>query len=171
MKKVLFMFVAVLALVSCQKGAEKSSEVSNDSTKTEAVEKKAAEATELVAPEKTGDIAEDLIAQAKFVLAKIKACKTAEEFGAIEEDQCMKDFEALMSKAEKEATPEQKEKLLNSSKIQLTTLKKQCKQNSKKLCKPKCHNGIESIKGYATNRHSFFFCRQDYNGSVENYWG
>ena len=57
MKKVLFMFVAVLALVSCQKGAEKSSEVSNDSTKTEAVEKKASEATELVAPEKSGDIA------------------------------------------------------------------------------------------------------------------
>jgi|GEM_PF-1695511 len=111
MKKVLFMFVAVLALVSCQKGAEKSSEVSNDTTKTEAVEEKATEATELVAPEKTGDIAEDLIAQAKFVLAKIKACKTAEEFGAIEEDQCMKDFEALMSQAEKEATPEQKEKI------------------------------------------------------------
>lgn len=64
-----------------------------------------------MAPEKTGDIAEDLIAQAKFVLAKIKACKTAEEFGAIEEDQCMKDFEALMSKAEQEATPEQKEKI------------------------------------------------------------
>ena len=92
MKKVLFMFVAVLALVSCQKGAEKSSEATADSTKTEAVEEKAADATELVAPEKTGDIAEDLIAQAKFVLAKIKACKTAEEFGAIEEDQCMKDF-------------------------------------------------------------------------------
>lgn len=111
MKKVLFMFVAVLALVSCQKGAEKSSEVSNDTTKTEAVEKKATEATELVAPEKTGDIAEDLIAQAKFVLAKIKACKTAEEFESIEEDQCMKDFEALKSKAEQEATPEQKQKL------------------------------------------------------------
>lgn len=113
MKKVLFMFVAVLALVSCQKGAEKSSEATADSTKTEAVEEKTAEATELVAPEKTGDIAEDLIAQAKFVLAKakIKACKTAEEFGAIEEDQCMKDFEALMSKAEQEATPEQKEKI------------------------------------------------------------
>lgn len=110
MKKVLFMFVAVLALVSCQKGAEKSSEATADSTKTEAVEEKTA-ATELVAPEKTGDIAEDLIAQAKFVLAKIKACKTAEEFGAIEEDQCMKDFEALMSKAEQEATSEQKEKI------------------------------------------------------------
>ena len=82
MKKVLFMFVAVLALVSCQKGAEKSSEATADSTKTEAVEGKTADATELVAPEKTGDIAEDLIAQAKFVLAKIKACKTAEEFGA-----------------------------------------------------------------------------------------
>ena len=50
MKKVLFMFVAVLALVSCQKGAEKSSEATADSTKTEAVEKKAADATELVAP-------------------------------------------------------------------------------------------------------------------------
>lgn len=111
MKKVLFMFVAVLALVSCQKGAEKSSEATADSTKTEAVEEKTADATELVAPEKTGDIAEDLIAQAKFVLAKIKACKTAEEFGAIEEDQCMKDFKALMSKAEQEATPEQKEKI------------------------------------------------------------
>lgn len=111
MKKVLFMFVAVLALVSCQKGAEKSSEVSNDSTKTEAVEKKAAEATELVAPEKTGDIAEDLIAQAKFVLAKIKACKTAEELSVIEEDQSWKDFDALMKKAEQEATPEQKQKL------------------------------------------------------------
>ena len=79
MKKVLFMFVAVLALVSCQKGAEKSSEATADSTKTEAVEEKTADATELVAPEKTGDIAEDLIAQAKFVLAKIKACKTADE--------------------------------------------------------------------------------------------
>lgn len=111
MKKVLFMFVAVLALVSCQKGAEKSSEVSNDSTKTEAVEKKAAEATELVAPEKTGDIAEDLIAQAKFVLAKIKACKTADELSVIEEDQSWKDFDALMKKAEQEATPEQKQKL------------------------------------------------------------
>ena len=110
MKKVLFMFVAVFALVSCQKGAEKSSEATADSTKTEAVEEKTADATEL-APEKTGDIAEDLIAQAKFVLAKIKACKTAEEFGAIEEDQCMKDFEALMSKAEQEATPAQKEKI------------------------------------------------------------
>ena len=99
MKKVLFMFVAVLALVSCQKGAEKSSEATADSTKTEAVE------------EKTGDIAEDLIAQAKFVLAKIKACKTAEEIESIEEDQSMKDFEALMIKAEQEATPEQKEKL------------------------------------------------------------
>ena len=111
MKKVLFMFVAVLALVSCQKGAEKSSEVSNDTTKTEAVEKKATEATELVAPEKTGDIAEDLIAQAKFVLAKIKACKTADELSVIEEDQSWKDFDALMKKAEQEATPEQKEKL------------------------------------------------------------
>lgn len=40
MKKVLFMFVAVLALVSCQKGAEKSSEATADSTKTEAVEEK-----------------------------------------------------------------------------------------------------------------------------------
>ena len=48
MKKVLFMFVAVLALVSCQKGAEKSSEATADSTKTEAVEEKAADATELV---------------------------------------------------------------------------------------------------------------------------
>ena len=37
MKKVLFMFVAVLALGSCQKGAEKSSEATADSTKTEAV--------------------------------------------------------------------------------------------------------------------------------------
>lgn len=111
MKKVLFMFVAVLALVSCQKGAEKSSEVSNDTTKTEAVEKKATEATELVAPEKTGDIAEDLIAQAKFVLAKIKACKTADELSVIEEDQSWKDFDALMKKAEQEATPEQKQKL------------------------------------------------------------
>lgn len=111
MKKVLFMFVAVLALVSCQKGAEKSSEVSNDTTKTEAVEEKATEATELVAPEKTGDIAEDLIAQAKFVLAKIKACKTADELSVIEEDQSWKDFDALMKKAEQEATPEQKQKL------------------------------------------------------------
>lgn len=111
MKKVLFMFVAVLALVSCQKGAEKSSEATADSTKTEAVEEKAADATELVAPEKTGDIAEDLIAQAKFVLAKIKACKTLEEFEAIENDQSMKDFEALKKKAEQEATPEQKQKL------------------------------------------------------------
>ena len=136
MKKVLFMFVAVLALVSCQKGAEKSSEATADSTKTEAVEEKTADATELVAPEKTGDIAEDLIAQAKFVLAKIKACKTAEEFGAIEEDQCMKDFEALMSKAEQEATPEQKEKIAEFFKDQLTTSKKQCLQNLKKLCNP-----------------------------------
>ena len=111
MKKVLFMFVAVLALVSCQKGAEKSSEATADSTKTEAVEKKAAEATELVAPEKTGDIAEDLIAQAKFVLAKIKDCKTADELSVIEEDQSWKDFDALMKKAEQEATPEQKQKL------------------------------------------------------------
>ncbi len=111
MKKVLFMFVAVLALVSCQKGVEKSSEATADSTKTEAVEEKAAEATELVAPEKTGDIAEDLIAQAKFVLAKIKACKTADELSVIEEDQSWKDFDALMKKAEQEATPEQKQKL------------------------------------------------------------
>lgn len=111
MKKVLFMFVAVLALVSCQKGAEKSSEVTADSTKTEAVEKKAADATELVAPEKTGDIAEDLIAQGKFVLAKIKDCKTADELSVIEEDQSWKDFDALMKKAEQEATPEQKQKL------------------------------------------------------------
>ena len=111
MKKVLFMFVAVLALVSCQKGAEKSSEATADSTKTEAVEEKTADATELVAPEKTGDIAEDLIAQAKFVLAKIKACKTADELSVIEEDQSMKDFEAMMKKAEQEATPEQKQKL------------------------------------------------------------
>ena len=51
MKKVLFMFVAVLALVSCQKGAEKSSEATADSTKTEAVEEKTADATELVAHE------------------------------------------------------------------------------------------------------------------------
>lgn len=111
MKKVLFMFVAVLALVSCQKGAEKSSEATADSTKTEAVEEKTADATELVAPEKTGDIAEDLIAQGKFVLAKIKACKTADELSVIEEDQSMKDFNALMKKAEQEATPEQKQKL------------------------------------------------------------
>ena len=111
MKKVLFMFVAVLALVSCQKGAEKSSEATADSTQTETVKEKTAEATELVAPEKTGDIAEDLIAQAKFVLEKIKACKTLEEFEAIENDQSMKDFEALMKKAEQEATPEQKAKI------------------------------------------------------------
>lgn len=111
MKKVLFMFVAVLALVSCQKGAEKSSEATADSTKAEAVEEKAADATELVAPEKTGDIAEDLIAQGKFVLAKIKACKTADELSVIEEDQSWKDFDALMKKAEQEATPEQKQKL------------------------------------------------------------
>ena len=111
MKKVLFMFVAVLALVSCQKGNEKSSEATADSTQTEAVEEKTAETTELVAPEKTGDIAEDVIAQTKFVMEKIKACKTIEEFSAIEEDQCLKDLDALMNQAEKEATPEQKAKI------------------------------------------------------------
>ena len=111
MKKVLFMFVAVLALVSCQKGNEKSSEATADSTQTEAVEEKTGETTELVAPEMTGDIAEDVIAQTKFVMEKIKACKTIEEFSAIEEDQCMKDLDALMNQAEKEATPEQKAKI------------------------------------------------------------
>ena len=111
MKKVLFMFVAVLALVSCQKGNEKSSEATADSAQTEAVEEKTGETTELVAPEMTGDIAEDVIAQTKFVMEKIKACKTIEEFSAIEEDQCMKDLDALMNQAEKEATPEQKAKI------------------------------------------------------------
>ena len=44
-------------------------------------------------------------------MAKNKACKTADELSVIEEDQSMKDFEAMMKKAEQEATPEQKQKL------------------------------------------------------------
>lgn len=115
MKKVLFMFVAVLALASCQKGADKSSEAAaSDSAKTEAVEEKsgeAVEAGEVKAPEKTGDVAADLKANVAYVIAKIKACKSMKDLMALEKDPAMKEFEALTKEAEAKLPADQKKAL------------------------------------------------------------
>ncbi|MGM9868979.1 MAG: hypothetical protein ACI30R_05075 [Sodaliphilus sp.] len=105
MKKVLFMFVAVLALVSCQKSAEKASEAApaDSAAQTEAVqqeEPKAAE--ELKAPEKTGDAVADAKAMAEYIKAKIKATKTIEELTALEQDPVFADFQKVCENA----TPE-----------------------------------------------------------------
>lgn len=108
MKKVLFMFVAVLALASCQKGADKSSEAAaSDSAKTEAVEEKSGEAVE------AGENADDPISKVKAAVeafkAKVADCKKLEDMESVD-----KDLKALMAELEAQAktlTPEQTKEL------------------------------------------------------------
>lgn len=105
MKKVLFMFVAVLALASCQKAAEKSSEAApaDSAAQTEAVqqeEPKAAE--EIKAPEKTGDAVADAKAMAEYIKAKVKTVKSLQEFEALSKDPVFAEFDKLCENA----TPE-----------------------------------------------------------------
>lgn len=137
MKKVLFMFVAVLALASCQKGADKSSEAAaSDSAKTEAVEEKsgeAGEAGEVKAPEKTGDLAADLKAHVAFVISKVKACKSMEDLMALEKDPAFKEFEEMAKEAEAKLPADQKKELEEFFKAPENSIEKAMEEKMKEI--------------------------------------
>ena len=104
MKKVLFMFVAVLALASCQKAAEKSSEAApaDSAAQTEAVPQDGPKAAELKAPVKTGDAVADAKAMAEYIKAKVKTVKSLQEFEALNQDPVFAEFDKLCENASPE---------------------------------------------------------------------
>ena len=105
MKKVLFMFVAVLALSSCQKSAEKASEAApaDSAAQTEAVQQEAPQAAEEIkAPVKTGDAVADAKAMAEYIKAKVNAIKSLEEFEALSKDPVFAEFDKMCENASPE---------------------------------------------------------------------